>query len=242
MESTAEEQLIAARPTSPPSDQSQYSPSTRGMNWREFFKPEKSKIVLSTSLFLPLFVRFFLTFIEKNYDVQSTLYTVSLDFTWVVMIEEINDIPLMAFILYFLLPNIIIIYILSCLITWVYKKINNTFVVQNLLHANWKEFFKISTIKIILFILLLIFSYILDYLVIFIGIANFGSFVKPDPTLTQRVFGAILEIILDLVSPLRFVFHLYGRYLIILNTIYLYCLACFIVWIFNRVRRKKLNP
>ena len=90
------------------------------MNWKEFLKPDLRKIVITIILFIPsFFIVFFMCFPQGNFICDIF----RLQFLILVPIFVILDLSQSLFVLVLqIISDIIFLYLLSCLIVWVYDK------------------------------------------------------------------------------------------------------------------------
>ena len=99
------------------------------MNWKEFLKPDKRKIMLFLLLYIAIPYPFVFTFIVKGEDILSVFYIpagapITLYTEFMAIISGVNEssatiLDYILFILYLLIP--FISYLLSCLIFWIYN-------------------------------------------------------------------------------------------------------------------------
>lgn len=143
--------------------------------------------------------------------------------------------------------NILYWYLLSCLIFFAYEKgkkiptrTKRTFVRRReIKSANWKGFLKPTKIKVILTIILLIIGWLRYFIsnIFFYWLSVIISF----PLVVFNLVGPFLNQILDVAVSTKSL-PIVLLVLIIAATIfiiYFYLLSCLMVWIYERVRKKK---
>ncbi len=182
------------------------------MGWKEFFKPNLRRIVLFI-IFLILTSILVTAMIGRDYNIIFLICFLA--FPSVLLNSYSNpNLGLLSFII-----NVIYLYFLSCLISFIYEN-NDKQKIPDLLKPNKKKFILfIGIIAIILFL-------------------NF--FVLTAGFIVSEASAVVQLLVIYFLFLINWPIHIPVAGLI-LDLVWLYFLSCLIVWTYDKVRKKRIK-